>query len=151
VAAGTRPPPLAPLCGLRLDRDRAQLRDLGRPREVAEEAVAQLRRAALAPVSISEPVGDGEAALEELLGDGGAGDPAPGVDEAEHVAPRWRRSAAARRIVELRYGIGGECMRTLAEVAGEVGVSPERARQLEGRTLRRLSASPELRALRTAA
>ena len=152
-------------CATRVRRAEAELAQrLGRRPALAEvaaaagvdeETVAQLRRAALAPVSISEPVGDGEPALEALLGDGGAGDPAPGVcarDEAERVRSALAAlDGRARRIVELRYGIGGERTRTLAEVADELGVSPQRARQLEARTLRALAAQPELRALRAAA
>jgi RNA polymerase primary sigma factor len=152
-------------CATRVRRAEADLaQQLGRRPSLAEVAavaavdedtVAQLRRAALAPASLSEPVRDDEPALEQLLGDGGAGDPAAAAcerDQARHV----RRAVAvlddrARRIVELRYGIGDQRSRSLTEVAGELGVSPSRVRTLEARSLRALSARPELRELRAAA
>ena len=56
----------------------------------------------------------------------------------------------SRRVVALRYGIDGEDARTLTEVAGELGVSPQRVRKLEQRSLRALATRPELRALRAA-
>ena len=59
--------------------------------------------------------------------------------------------AAARRILELRYGLDGGQPRTLSQVAGELGVSRERVRRLETRTLLELAARPELRSLRAAA
>jgi RNA polymerase primary sigma factor len=134
---------------------RPSLDDVAAEAAVDPEVVAGLRRAALPPVSLSEPAADGEPPLAETLGDGGAADPAmlvPGRDDAAGV-----RSALSalrgreRRVVELRYGIGGQPPRTLDRVAGELGVSRECVRRLEGRTLRRLAAQPALQALHAAA
>jgi RNA polymerase primary sigma factor len=51
-----------------------------------------------------------------------------------------------RRVLELRFGLGGERTRTLEEVGVELGVTRERVRQLESRALRELqSAAPGLR------
>jgi RNA polymerase primary sigma factor len=134
---------------------RPSLAEVAAAARVDEETVAQLRRAALVPVSLSEPIADGEAPLEEWLGDGGAGDPAAAVcerDEADRVlAVVTTLDERSRRIVELRYGIGGEHSRTLTEIAGELGVSSQRVRELEARALRALAERPELRALRPAA
>jgi RNA polymerase primary sigma factor len=134
---------------------RASLADVAAAARVDEETVARLRRAALAPVSLSEPVAGGDAALEDLLDDGGAGDPAAGVcerDEAHRVRGALAAlDARARRILELRFGIDGAGARTLAEIARELGVSATRVRTLEERTLRALATQPELRALRAAA
>ena len=152
-------------CAMRVKRAEAELAQrLGRRPSLAEVSVAaavdevtvaELRRAAIAPASLSEPVADGEPALEELLGDGGAGDPTHTICERDEV-DRLRSAVAAldgraRRIVELRYGIDGEHPRTLVEIAGEVGVSPQRVRKLEERSLRVLSTRPDLRELRAAA
>ena len=122
---------------------------------VDEETVAQLRRAALAPASLSEPAGDDQPALAELLGDGGDGDPSATVCERDEAA--CLRSAVtaldqrSRRVIELRYGINRKDTRTLTEVAGGLGVSPQRVRTLETRSLRALATRPDLRELRTAA
>ena len=93
--------------------------------------------------------------LGELLGDGGAGDPTNAICDRDEAA-RVRSAVAAlggreRRIVELRYGIDGDRSRTLVEIAEELGVSPQRVRGLEARSLRALAAQPELCALRAAA
>ena len=45
-----------------------------------------------------------------------------------------------RRLIESRFGLTGEDPMTLAEVASTLGVSRERVRQIEGRTLLRLRA-----------
>jgi RNA polymerase primary sigma factor len=97
---------------------------------------AELRRAEPAPVSLSEPVADGEVRFEELLSDGGEGDPARAIgDGPDAMAALSRLGPRARRIVELRYGFNGRRPQTLSQVAGELGVSRERVRQLERKTL----------------
>jgi RNA polymerase primary sigma factor len=56
-----------------------------------------------------------------------------------------------RRIVELRYGIGGEHPQTLDQVAKLFGLTRERTRQVEEAALRKLSTLAEAQALRDAA
>jgi RNA polymerase primary sigma factor len=129
--------------------------------EVAREAgadeaiVADLRRAELAPVSLSEPIADGEIPFEELLSDDGQADPAFAVADGENATGVHSAMSAlprrARRILELHYGLDGQRPRTFSEIAGEVGVSRGRVQQLEARTLRELAARPELQSLRQAA
>jgi RNA polymerase primary sigma factor len=97
---------------------------------VDEETVVALRRAQLAPISLSEPI-------EEEV----EADPALRVaerDEPTRVLPPLH--GRARRLLELRYGLDGRPPRTLAEVASQLGVSRERARKLETRTLLELRA-----------
>ena len=55
-----------------------------------------------------------------------------------------------RRVIELRFGTGGAPEASLREVAREVGVSQERARQLEARGLKRLASEGSLAAWRAA-
>jgi RNA polymerase primary sigma factor len=134
---------------------RASVDEVARAAGVAPAVVVQLRRAALPPLPLGEPGADGEPALEETLGDGGAADPstllaADGDADAVHSAMA-ALSGRERRLVELRYGIGGRAARTLAAVADELGVSRERVRHLEARALRRLGARAELQAPRAAA
>ena len=87
-------------------------------------------------MSLSEPVADGDVRLEDLLSDDGEGDPARvhshGPDAAIILS---RLGARARRIVELRYGLNGRPPSTLSQVAGELGLSRERVRQLERKAL----------------
>jgi RNA polymerase primary sigma factor len=138
-------------------------RRLGRPGSADEvaraagvdaETVVTLRRAAIAPVSLSEPVTEGGEPLEALVGDDGAADPArmvaAGGDADSVRAGLAHLPERTRRLLELRYGLDGP-PRTLAEVAGELGVSRARVQYLEAKTLRELAARPELEALRVAA
>jgi len=56
-----------------------------------------------------------------------------------------------RRIIELRYGLGGGEPMLLEAVGREVGLTRERVRQLEQEALAQLASLPELSGLQTAA
>jgi RNA polymerase primary sigma factor len=116
--------------------------------ELADEAELELVHveealdAVQANVSLNRPVGsedDGE--LGDLFGDEAAVSP---EDEAvESVRRREVRRAIAslperqRRIVELRFGIGGE-PQALEAIGKELGITRERVRQLEAEALAKL-------------
>jgi RNA polymerase primary sigma factor len=99
---------------------------------VEEEIVLLLRRSEAAPVSLSEP------GAEALFGTEDDPDPEPArpVDIRGVLS---RLEARTRRIVELRFGLDGRAPRTLAQVAGELGVSRQRVTLLESRALRDLA------------
>jgi RNA polymerase primary sigma factor len=52
-----------------------------------------------------------------------------------------------RRVLELRYGIGGQRPRTLKEVGHTFNVTRERIRQLESQSLRKLGSLDEVQKL----
>ena len=54
-------------------------------------------------------------------------------------------------VIEMRFGAGDREPQTLSQAGRKLGVSTERARQIEERALKRLSQRPELIALREAA
>jgi RNA polymerase primary sigma factor len=56
-----------------------------------------------------------------------------------------------RDVIRLRFGLGGDEPLTLRQTGIELGISADRARQLEERGLTRLAGSTELAALRNAA
>jgi RNA polymerase primary sigma factor len=95
-----------------------------------------------ASVSLNQAVGaDGDAELGDLFADPEAADPA---EEAGDVLRRDAVRAALgglpeleRRILELRFGFGGE-QQSLEAIERELGVSRERVRRLEQQALRRL-------------
>ena len=104
-------------------------------------------------LSLQAPVGD-EEAME--LGDFLPDERATGPAEAAAAEGVKRQVGAAlgsltereRRVLELRYGIGGGEGRTLEAVADEFGVSRERIRQIEAKALRKLRHPSRSRKLR---
>jgi RNA polymerase primary sigma factor len=106
-----------------------------------------LQRASQPTLSLSAPVGEGDAELEDLPP---AAEPGPErvvIDAArsqevgqmlDHLTP------SEAKVIRLRYGLDGTEPTTLAEAAAAIGISRERARQLEVRALARLRHIPEL-------
>lgn len=130
--------------------------------EVADELALSLdqvldaRVAAYSTTSLDAAVdADGAPALEDLIADEQADNPADTVVQhspVELLAKALSQlSERRRRILELRYGLDGSEPRTVQAVAGELGLTRERVRQIELGTLRRLSAHGGLRELREAA
>jgi RNA polymerase primary sigma factor len=114
-------------------------------------------RAAQPLVSLDKPVGDDSDAAHfgELIPDEAAETP---FEAAAESMMQQRLNEVLdnlpyreRRILELRYGLGGEAGRTLDEVARMFGLTRERTRQLEETSLRKLGTLAEAQALRDAA
>ena len=130
------------------DRLAAELGGDPDPAEAARMAglepsrAVELARATLRPLSLESVADDeGDLALGELI----AGD-MEGPEEALErtaVADLVRHGLAelsdrGRQVLELRFGLWDGRPRTLVEVGEELGISRERARQLEADGLRRL-------------
>jgi RNA polymerase primary sigma factor len=64
--------------------------------------------------------------------------------EAALRSLQWRE----RRVLELRYGLSSEEPMTLEAIGSEVGVTRERVRQIESKTLSKLKNSREADKLR---
>ena len=132
---------------------------LGRPpedEEIARELglpLAQIRRvreAVRTVTSLDQPVGEDEGVpMYELI-------PGREVESFEDVEialdARALRAAVARlpererRVIELRYGLDGAPL-SLAEVGRQLGIGPERVREIETKALERLSIERELQEL----
>jgi RNA polymerase primary sigma factor len=117
---------------------------LGQPLDKVQRVLEAARR----PVSLETPVGDeGEHTLGDFLQD----DELPTPTEfASQQLLREDLSAALghlndreRRIIDLRYGLIDGRRRTLEEVGRALGMTRERARQIEAEALRRLR-SPDV-------
>jgi RNA polymerase primary sigma factor len=94
-------------------------------------------------VSIDQPVGEDGALLGDFISDEDAEDVAAAAENAE-IGVLLRRAVARldereHRILTARYGFLDDTVpRTLEEIGGEFGLTPERIRQIEKRALAKL-------------
>jgi RNA polymerase primary sigma factor len=142
---------------------RALNQKLGReptPEEIAPEVemkpgqVEEILDLGREPVSLETPVGpsEGESRLADFIE--GDEDEAPLEVVADEMRQRdleaalrslqWRE----RRVLELRYGLASDEPMTLEAIGTEVGVTRERVRQIESKTLSKLKNSREAQKLK---
>jgi len=139
----------------RLNRlQRQLLQDNGHEPSVSEVAEAmgvtvqrvhEIQRAALEPISLEMPVGDeDDSELGDFIEDSEADQPlevvARQIRHEELLKVLDSLSHRERKVLELRFGLKGEGPRTLEEVGERFGVTRERIRQVEAKTLNRLRA-----------
>jgi RNA polymerase primary sigma factor len=135
-----------------LRTQRSLLQSLGReptPEEVGAlvdlpaHRVTELRRLALEPVSLHIPVGEEDGSeLGDLIEDSETASPAELVsagllsgDVEQLLANLGDRE---RKVVRMRYGLDDGKPRTLEEVGQAIGVTRERVRQIEAKSLAKL-------------
>jgi RNA polymerase primary sigma factor len=132
------------------------LREIARELEMSEREVEQIRRSAETPVSLAKPIGEAE---DAEFGDVLADENVLAPDEAADVTMREEALRTIldtlpdrqRRVLELRYGLGGMEPQTLEHIAEAYGITRERIRQIEVQGLRRLRAHDDVHALRDVA
>jgi RNA polymerase primary sigma factor len=118
--------------------------------------VEGILRTSQAPVSLEKPVGDEE---ESEFGHFLTDENVPLPDEVADTTLRQELlldilgtlSHRERRVLELRYGLGGEQPRTLDEVGRAFNVTRERIRQIENQSLKKLRALAATDSLRDVA
>jgi RNA polymerase primary sigma factor len=111
--------------------------------EITPERVEQILKIAQEPVSLETPVGDeDDSSLGDFIEDDELQRPHVAVDSKlrgeELQGVLSSLSHRERKVIELRYGIGGGEPMTLEEVGRYFGVTRERIRQIETRTLFKL-------------
>lgn len=131
---------------------RQLLQELGRepnPEEIAkemnisEEKVREIQKIAQEPVSLETPIGEEEDShLGDFIEDHEARAPA---EEASFTLLREQLDEVLKtltereqRVLRLRFGLDDGRARTLEEVGQKFGVTRERIRQIEAKTLRKL-------------
>jgi RNA polymerase primary sigma factor len=118
------------------------------PEEIAAEMglpverVAEIQRIAQEPVSLQSPIGEEDSDLGDFIEDADAVVP---IEAAAFVMLQEQLdcvldslSVREQRIIHLRFGLTDGHPRTLEEVGQEFGVTRERIRQIESKTLAKL-------------
>jgi RNA polymerase primary sigma factor len=106
------------------------------------ERVAEIQRIAQEPVSLQSPIGEEESDLGDFIEDADAVVPMEAAafimlqDQLERVLDQL--AEREQRIIQLRFGLTDGHPRTLEEVGREFGVTRERIRQIESKTLAKL-------------
>jgi RNA polymerase primary sigma factor len=106
------------------------------------ERVAEIQRIAQEPVSLQSPIGEEESDLGDFIEDADAVVPIEAAafimlqDQLERVLDQL--AEREQRIIQLRFGLTDGHPRTLEEVGREFGVTRERIRQIESKTLAKL-------------
>jgi RNA polymerase primary sigma factor len=129
-----------------LGRD-PSLEELAHGAGLTPEAVERLRRPTEVITSLDRPVGaENETTLGDLLPDEGAASPDDEVIERMDNGTLRRLVGQLperqRRVVELRFGFADGEARRMQEVGALLGVSSQRARQIEAQALLALSRMP---------
>jgi len=137
------------------------LQDFGReptPDELADELqlpverVRAILKMAQQPISLQAPVGDSEDAnFGDFIEDKAAESP---LDMTSFSLLKERLgdvlcslTGRERRVLELRFGLGDGCARTLEEVGSQFKVTRERIRQIEAKALRKMRHPTRIRQL----
>jgi RNA polymerase primary sigma factor len=106
------------------------------------DRVSEIQRIAQEPVSLQAPIGEEESDLGDFIEDADAVVPMEAAafimlqDQLERVL--LELSDREQRIIQLRFGLIDGHPRTLEEVGREFGVTRERIRQIESKTLAKL-------------
>ena len=128
--------------------------EIGREVDMSTSQVEDILELGREPVSLETPVGpaEGDTRLADFIEDDAAEAPIEQVSstmrqrdlEAALRSLQWRE----RRVLELRYGLSSEEPMTLEAIGSEVGVTRERVRQIESKTLSKLKNSREAEKLK---
>ena len=141
---------------------RELLQDIGREPTIEEvaaemglspEKVREIKKISQEPASLHQCVGEeGDSMLGDFIEDKDSVSP---VDQVGDIVRRECIGLALgalthreRRVIQLRFGLEGENPRTLEEVGLKFGVTRERIRQIEAKTLAQLRAYRDVQLLR---
>ncbi|MBV1770419.1 MAG: sigma-70 family RNA polymerase sigma factor, partial [Candidatus Desulforudis sp.] len=117
--------------------------EIAREMDISEEKVREIMKIAQEPVSLETPIGEEEDShLGDFIEDQDAQAPA---EEASFTLLREQLDEVLKtltereqRVLRLRFGLDDGRARTLEEVGQKFGVTRERIRQIEAKTLRKL-------------
>jgi RNA polymerase primary sigma factor len=116
--------------------------EIGAEMGLPPERVVEIQRIAQEPVSLQSPIGEEDSDLGDFIEDSDAVVPLEAAafillqDQLEGILDSL--SEREQRIIELRFGLADGHPHTLEEVGREFGVTRERIRQIESKTLAKL-------------
>jgi len=116
--------------------------EIGREMGLTPDRVVEIQRIAQEPVSLQAPIGEEDSDLGDFIEDADAVVPIEAAafillqDQLEDILATL--SDREQRIIQLRFGLADGHPRTLEEVGREFGVTRERIRQIESKTLAKL-------------
>jgi RNA polymerase primary sigma factor len=138
----------------RLGRE-ATVEELAQRTRLTTDQVGEALRLRPQPVSISTATGErGETELGDIVPDG---EPEPAEQVAEALGAGRLREAVgllppqSRRVIELRYGLGGDDPISVEATARAMGLNRSRVRRIEAEAMGILRRLPELAGLADAA
>jgi RNA polymerase primary sigma factor len=116
--------------------------EIGAEMGLSPERVIEIQRIAQEPVSLQSPIGEEDSDLGDFIEDADAVVP---IEAAAFILLQDQLngilgslSDREQRIIQLRFGLTDGHPRTLEEVGREFGVTRERIRQIESKTLAKL-------------
>jgi RNA polymerase primary sigma factor len=127
------------------------LKELAARVGVPTERLGAIRMAASTPMSLDVPMNDDSRLTRgDMVVDDSSMSNVEAVGEQEELESEVANVVATlppreREVLQLRYGLANGNAWTLAQVGQHLGVTRERARQLENQALRRLRGNPRLR------
>ncbi len=127
--------------------------EIAREMDTTTEKVREILKISQEPVSLETPIGEEEdSQLGDFIEDSESVAPVDAVsdimqkeDLSEVLGSLTHRE---RKVIELRFGLKGEHPRTLEEVGQKFGVTRERIRQIEAKTLVKLKSYRESQKLK---
>jgi RNA polymerase primary sigma factor len=111
--------------------------------EMTPDRVREIQRISQEPVSLESPVGEeDDSSLGDFVEDHAAPSPSDAASRAgltsDILEALEELNDREREVVRLRFGLEDGQVRTLEEVGKEFGVTRERIRQIESKTLAKL-------------
>jgi RNA polymerase primary sigma factor len=117
--------------------------EIGKEMELPPERVLEIQKLSQEPVSLETPIGqEDDSNLGDFIEDSDAVVP---IDAASFILLQEQLdsilhtlSDREKKVIQLRFGLSDGHARTLEEVGKEFGVTRERIRQIESKTLSKL-------------
>jgi len=126
----------------------ARLEEIGKAMHQRPDKIQETMQVFQEPVSLDNPVGDGETLLGELIADQQSVAPDAHVHRTELTRELDRilgtLTPREQTVIRLRFGIGQDEPCTLEQVGQSLSVTRERIRQIEAKAIKKLK-TPEIK------